>query len=107
MLSSMVGKNAHDDSFRKKDQVVTLTCKTAMRLNEGNIQVDPQLLFQRLCFVATGGQYDNPQSFFKVEMCSYPATLFDSSLLSCKAKKPLLAELSGLERRMSKKPSLQ
>ena len=61
MSSSMVGKNAHDDSFRKKDQVVTLTCKTAVRLNEGNIQVDPQLLFQRLSFVTTGGQYDNPQ----------------------------------------------
>ena len=66
----MVGKNVHDDSFRKKDQVVTLTCKTAVRLNEGNIQVDTQLLFQRLSFVATGGQYDNPQSFLEVEMCS-------------------------------------
>ena len=95
MLSSMVGKNAHDYSFRKKDQVVTLTCKTAVRLSEGNIQVDPQLLFQRLSFVATGGQYDNPQSFFKVEMCGYPPALFDSSLLS------------GLERRMSKQTSLQ
>ena len=103
----MVGKNAHDDSFRKKDQVVTLAFKTAMRLREGNLQVDPQLLFQRLCFVVTGGKYDNPQSFFKVEMCSYPATLFDSSLLSCKAKSPSWLTLSGLERRMSKKPSLQ
>ena len=92
MLSSMVGKIAHDDSFRKKDQVVTLAFRTAVRLREGNIQVDPQLLFQKLCFVATGGQYDNPQSFFKVEICSYPQTLFDSSLLSCKSKKPLLAD---------------
>ena len=92
MLSSMVGKNAHDNSFRKKDQVVTLACKTAVRLFEGNIQVDPQLLFQILSFVATEGQYDNPQSFFKVEMCSYPPALFDSSLLSCKANKPLLAD---------------
>ena len=32
MLSSMVGKNAHDYSFRKKDQVVTLACKTVVRL---------------------------------------------------------------------------
>ena len=92
MLSSMVGKNAHDDSFCKKDQVVTLACKTAVRLSEGNIQVDPQLLFQRLSFVATGGQYDNPQSFFKIEMCSYPPALFDSLLLSRKANKPLLAD---------------
>ena len=92
MLSSMVGKNAHDDSFRRKDQVVTLACQTAVRLSDGNIQVDPQFLFQRLSFVATEGQYDNPQLFFKVEMCSYPPALFDCSLLSRKANKPLLAD---------------
>ena len=88
----MVGKNAHDDSFHNKDQVVTLACKTAVRLSEFNIQVDPPLLFQRLSFVVTGGQFDNPQSFFKVEMCSYPPALFDSLLLSRKANKPLLAD---------------
>ena len=91
-LRSMVGKNAHHYSFRKKDQVVTLACKTAMRLTEGNTQVDPQLLFQRLTSVATGGQHDNPQSFFKFEMCSYPPALIDSSLLPRKANKPVLAD---------------
>ena len=54
--------------------------------------MDPQLLFQRLSFVVTAGQYDNRQSFFKVEMCSYPPALFDSSLLSRKADKPVLAD---------------
>jgi len=88
----MVGKNAHNFSFRKKDQAITLACKTAVRLIEGNVQVDPQLLFQRLSFVATGGQYDNPQSFFEFEMCSYPPALFDSSLFPCKANKPVLAD---------------
>ena len=85
MLSSMVGKNAHDYSFSKKDQAVTLACNLK---SEGNIQVDPQLLFQRLSFVATGGQNDNPQSFFKFGMYSYPPALFDSSLLPRKANKP-------------------
>ena len=65
VLCSMVGKNAHDYSFHKKDQTVTLACKTAVRLTIGKAKVDPQLLFQRLSFVATRGQYDNPQSFFK------------------------------------------
>ena len=108
VLSSMVGKNVHDDSFRKKDQVITLTCKTAVRLNEGNIQVDPQLLFQRLSFVATGGQYDNPQSFFEVEMCSFIhqhyliRRSYHVWLVS-----PSWLTLSGLQRRMSKQPSLQ
>ena len=60
MLSSMVGKNARDNSFRKKDQVVTPAYKTVVRLSEGNVEVDPQLLFQRLSFVPAGGQHDNP-----------------------------------------------
>lgn len=35
ILSSMVGKNIHDHSFRKKDQVVTLASKSAARFSEG------------------------------------------------------------------------
>ena len=58
--------------------------------------MDPQLLFQRLSFVATGGQYDNPQSFFKVEMCNHIRLLSPSWLT-----------LSRLERKMSKQPRLQ
>ena len=61
VLCSMLGKNIHDHSFRKKDQVKTLASK-----------VDPQLLFQRLTIVTTGGRYENLQAFFKFEMCSYP-----------------------------------
>ena len=91
MLRSMVGKNAHNYSSRKKDQAVTLACKTAVRLTEGNVLMDPQLLFQRLSYVATGGQHDNPQSFFKFKMCIYPPASFDSSLLLRKAK-PVLAD---------------
>jgi len=92
VLNSMIGKSAYDFSFRKKDQAVTLASKTAVRFSDGNVQVDPQLLFQRLSFVATGGWYDNPQSFFKFEMCSYPPALFDSSLLPRQANKPVLTD---------------
>jgi len=88
----MVGKNIHGHSFRKKDQVVTLVSKSAVRFSEGSIQVDPQLLFQRLTIIATGGRYDNPETFFKFEMCSYPPALFDCSLLPRQANKPALAD---------------
>lgn len=49
ILSSMIGKNIHDHSFRKKGQVVTLASKSAVRFREGSIQVDAQLLFQTHC----------------------------------------------------------
>ena len=81
VLCSMLGKTIHDHSFQKKDQVQTLASQSAVRFSEGSIQVDPQLLFQRLTVVARGGWYKNPQAFFKFETCSYPPALFDSSLL--------------------------
>lgn len=59
---------------------------------DGKIQVDPQLLFQRLSIIATGGRFENPKSLFKYEMCSYPPALFDTSLLPRKANKPALAD---------------
>ena len=92
VLCSMLGKNIHDHSFRKKDQVKTLASKSAVRFSEGSIQVDPQLLFQRLTVVATGGRNENPQPFFKFEMCSYPPALFDSSLLTRQANTSALAD---------------
>lgn len=70
----------------------TLASKSAVRFSEGSIQVDPQLLFQRLTVVAPGGRYENPQAFFKFEMCSYPPALFDSSLFLRQANKPALAD---------------
>ncbi|KAK3709221.1 hypothetical protein QZH41_004579 [Actinostola sp. cb2023] len=92
ILVSMEGKRVQDFSFRKKDQAVTLASKTAVTFADGIVQVDPQLLFQRLSVVATGGRFENPQEFFKFEMCSYPPALFDSSLLPRQANKPVLAD---------------
>ena len=90
----LTGKNAYEYSFRKKDQVVTLACKTAVRLNDGDVQVDLQLMFQRLSIVAaaTTGGFESPQQLFEYEMCGFPASLFDVSLLPLKANKPVLAD---------------
>ena len=76
----------------KKDQVITLASKTAVRFVEGTIQVDPQLLFQRLTIAATGGRYEDPKSMFKYEMCNYPPALFDTSHLPRKANKLALTD---------------
>ena len=92
ILVSMIGKNALDFSFRHKDQTTTLATKSAVVLPGEVIQVDPQLLFQRLSVVATSGRYDDPQEQFKYEMCSYPPALFESSLLPKQANKPALAD---------------
>ena len=55
------------------------------------IQVDPRLLFQLL--ITASQSPDDMSAIFKYELCTYPPTLFDSSLMLLKPQKPLtLAE---------------
>jgi len=56
------------------------------------MQVDPQLLFQRLSLIAMNGSNEDLASFFKYELCTYPAALFDCSSLPWEANKPALAD---------------
>jgi len=56
------------------------------------VQVDPQLLFQRLSVLATNGSYEDPASLFQYELCTNPAALFDQSSMPREADKPVLAE---------------
>ncbi|EDO31506.1 predicted protein [Nematostella vectensis] len=74
ILASMSGKKAHEHTFRKKDQVINLACKTDLA------SWRPQEVSKAL------------NSFFEYEMCSFPASLFDASLLPLKANKPVLAD---------------
>ena len=54
------------------------------------VQVDPQLLFQRL--IVACNKSDDIQGLFRYELCSYPAALFDSSLTLRQPLKPVLAD---------------
>src|SRR5438132_732247 len=54
------------------------------------INIDPQLLFQRLAFVSEQQDIDK-RDIFKYELCSYPASLFSDSVLPRKVNKSVLA----------------
>ena len=56
-----------------------------------DVQIDPQLLFQRLITVVQSSS-ELKAYFLKYELCSYPPALFDSSLLLREARKPVLAD---------------
>ena len=92
IIQSMRGKKVDEFSFKKKNQALTLASRTAVPFSDGYVQIDPQLLFQRLSFLATSGRYEDPQALFKYEMSSYPSALFDSSLLPRQANKSVLAD---------------
>jgi len=52
--------------------------------------VDPRLLFQRR--IIASKSLDDMSAIFKYELCSYPPSLFDSSLMLVKPQKPGLAD---------------
>ena len=86
---AMEGKTAADYTFKKNNQAVTLVMKSAVKVVGVAVQIDPQLLFQRLTIVAR--VTDNLKDVFKYELCSYPPALFDSTQLLREPQKPVLA----------------
>ena len=90
------GETSDEHTFRRKDQVATLGTKSSIKIDGKEVQVDPQLLFQRLIIVAqTSAELE---SSFKHELCSYPPAPFDLSL-SCSEKhtsQPLLMQFGYL-----------
>ena len=88
LLASMEGKTVAEHTFKRNDQAVTLDTKPAVKIDGATVQVDPQLLFQRLKVAAKA--IDNLEAVFKYELCSYPPALFDSSLLLREPQKPML-----------------
>ena len=82
----MNGKTPANHSFKKKDQAITLAVKSSVKVQDDNLQVDPDLLFQSLASFAA----ELPVSLenaFVYELCSYPPALFDSSLFLRESQK--------------------
>lgn len=80
--------SAADYTFKRKNQVVTLDTKCVVRIDGAAVQIDPQLLFQRLTIAAK--VTESQQDIFKYELCSHPPALFDASLLLREPQKPVL-----------------
>ena len=85
----MEGKTAAEYTFKRNSQAVTLDTKSSVKIDGATVQIDPQLLFQRLTIAAKAS--DNLEDVFKYELCSYPPALFDSSLLLREPQTPQLA----------------
>ena len=75
--------------FKRVNQAVTLDCKSSVKVDGDAIQIDPQLLFQRLTLVAKSR--DNLEDVFRFELCSYPPALFSGAQFLREAHKPVLA----------------
>ncbi|WAR03769.1 hypothetical protein MAR_010327 [Mya arenaria] len=90
ILARMDGHTIAEYSFKKKDQAITMNTQSSVKIGGEVVQVDPQLLFQRLTVAAKASQ--DLASVFKYELCSHPPALFDTSLLLRQPQKPVLAD---------------
>ena len=78
ILSPMNGKLATDYSFKRSAQAVTMASKSTVKIADDQVQVDPQLLFQRLIIACDNSQLEE---LFQYELCTYPRALFDSPFM--------------------------
>lgn len=90
IIDDMKGQCVKEYSFRRKNQVVTMDMKSSIKSDGNTVQIDPQLLFQRLALAAKVTH--DLESVFKYELCSYPPALFESPFLLHEAQKPALAD---------------
>ena len=72
ILVSMEGMTAADYTFKRNDQVITLDTKSTVRIDGIAVQIDPQLLFQRLTLAAKAA--NNIENLFKYELCMQLST---------------------------------
>ena len=86
----MIGENVLEHTFKRKSLAVTLGSQTAVMIQGEAVQVDPQLLFQRLSIVACNG--DDAAEAFRYVVCSYTPALFEFPQLLSQANKASLAD---------------
>ena len=91
ILKNMAGKHIFDYSYKRKDMAVTITAKHSLKHDGENIQIDYQLLFQRLLTIA-GREDLQLESALSFELSTFPAALFDKGHLMRTANKLALAE---------------
>ena len=71
ILKQMLGKRVKDFKFVWKDQAITVDVRTSAKADGKSINIDPQLLFQRLATASKERQEEfDIQSVFQFEQSS-------------------------------------
>ena len=80
---------ATDYPPKRSAQAVTMVSKSSVKIADDQVQVDPQLLFQRHIIARDNSQLEE---LFQYELCTYPTVLFDSPFMLRQPQKPALAD---------------
>jgi len=93
ILEKMYGVDAFEFSFSKKDFAVVLDQTRQLNIDGEKVQVDPQLLFQRLLAIGKARTDENDiDQLLQYELSPSPPALFDEYGLLIQARKTQLAE---------------
>jgi hypothetical protein len=93
ILNDMCGTKVNEYTFKRKQQVVQMSTKPSVKVEGDHIQIDPQLLFQRLITIGQGEvPVDELETLFSYELCTHAPALFDSSGQLREAKKSVIAD---------------
>ena len=90
IVNKIVGKNVVEHSFRKNDQIVNMASNNAVKVSHEQVNIDPQVLFQRL--VTAGISNDQLPGIFQYELSNFPPALFEAKNVMKAANKPALAD---------------
>ena len=89
ILLSINGMLAPIYSFKLSAQEVTMALKSSVKIADDRVQVDPQLLFQRLVIACDNFQLEE---LFLYKLCTYPIALFDSPFMLRQPQKSALTD---------------
>ncbi|CAC5381109.1 unnamed protein product [Mytilus coruscus] len=73
ILKSIDGQKIDECSFKRKEQAIILSAKSAIKVDDDVITVDSQLLFQRF-LAASNGIYEDQSEIFTYELGSHQST---------------------------------
>ena len=90
IIENMIGQCIDTYSFKRKEQIVPMSSRTSIHIEGDTVQVDPELLFQRL--LATVPSSQDLRDLFTYELCTYPPALFDANALPREATKSVLVD---------------
>ena len=85
----MVDQNVFEFSFQYKNQATNMQT-TGVIIGEETINIDPQVLIQRL--IAIKDHHEYSAEWFRYELCSHPPALFDRYGLPRGANKPHIVD---------------
>ncbi|KAH3837878.1 hypothetical protein DPMN_111280 [Dreissena polymorpha] len=78
-------------TFKRSLQAVPMKEKSFVKLDDDGLQIDTQLLFQRLT-TAADRYIDDTSSIFQFELASIPSSLFDNNGMPREVQKSSLAD---------------